>query len=390
MPAARILWPWDGYRPLTDETLQSELRLASPGAPYEVTAEDLESLALGAWILGTGGGGDPYHRLLNMRVLYGEGARVKLIDPMSLSEDAMVAVVSNMGAPLVGQERLADPAFAMKPLRAMETYLGRRFDAVMSLEIGGGNGVHPLMVAAKTGLPVVDADAMGRAYPEVQMTSFAVADLQCFPMAVCDIRDNEMIIARAQSWRWMERISRKICTEIGSTATTCKAPRSGAEVKRHGILYTTSKAIGLGRAVMKARARHADPVSAIVDACGGKKLFNGKVVDVQRRTTEGFLRGVASIVGMGEDAGRELQVHFQNEFSLAYLDGEAVVMTPDLICVVDEVSGDGIGTDVLRYGQRVCVLALPAPEVFLSQAGLHNVGPRAFGFDIDFRSVFED
>jgi len=268
--------------------------LAGPESPYEITAEDLESLALGAWILGTAGGGDPYHRLLNMRVLYRQGVSVTLIDPMSLPDDAMVAVVSNMGAPLVGQERLADPAFAMKPLLAMEAHLGRKFDALMSLEIGGGNGVHPLMVAAKTGLPVVDADAMGRAYPEVQMTSFAVAELQCFPMAVCDIRDNEIIIARAQSWRWMERISRKVCTEIGSTAATCKAPRSGAEVKRHGILYTTSKAISLGRAVMETRARHGDPVSAIVEACAGKKLFNGKVIDVQRRTTEGFLRGVDS------------------------------------------------------------------------------------------------
>ena len=63
-------------------------------------------------------------------------------------------------------------------------------------------------------------------------------------------------------------------------------------------------------------------------------------------------------------------------------------MTPDLICVVDSVSGDGIGTDVIRYGQRVSVLALPSPKVFLSPQGLSNVGPRAFGFDLDFCSVF--
>ena len=28
-------------------------------------------------------------------------------------------------------------------------------------------------------------------------------------------------------------------------------------------------------------------------------------------------------------------------------------MTPDLICVLDTVSGDAIGTETLRYGQRV-------------------------------------
>ena len=125
--------------------------------PRKLTIDDIEALALGAWILGTGGGGTPYHRLLNMRELYRAGHEVTLIDPMSLADDALVAVLSNMGAPLVGQERLADPAFATKPVRTMERYLGRTFDAVMSLEIGGGNGVHPLMVAAVTGYPVVDA-----------------------------------------------------------------------------------------------------------------------------------------------------------------------------------------------------------------------------------------
>ncbi|MED5573355.1 MAG: DUF917 domain-containing protein, partial [Pseudomonadota bacterium] len=328
--------------------------------PRILTINDIEALALGAWILGTGGGGTPYHRLLNMRELYKAGRVVTLIDPMGLADDALVAVLSNMGAPLVGQERLADPDFATKPLRTMEDYLGRKFDAVMSLEIGGGNGVHPLMVAAMTGYPVVDADTMGRAYPEAQMTSVAVAGLQCYPLALADIRDNEVIIPRAASWKWMERISRKACTEVGSIASTCKAPRTGREVKDHGILYTTTQAISLGCAVMEARRVHTDPVQAIVEKGVGLRLFDGKVVDVERRATEGFLRGQARIEGLDRDARAVFTVHFQNEFSVGYRGDAPVVMTPDLICVVDSVSGDGIGTDVIRYGQRVSVLALPS------------------------------
>ena len=41
--------------------------------PREITADDIEALAVGAWILGTGGGGSPYLGLLNMRRLYAEG-----------------------------------------------------------------------------------------------------------------------------------------------------------------------------------------------------------------------------------------------------------------------------------------------------------------------------
>lgn len=355
-----------------------------------LSAEDIEALAIGAWILGTGGGGDPYHKLLNMRLLYEAGRNVTLVDPMTLADDALVAVLSNMGAPLVGQERLADPEFALKPVRMMEEYLGRKFDALMALEIGGGNGVHPMMVGALTGYPVVDADTMGRAYPEAQMTSVAVAGLRCYPLTMADIRDNEIIFPRAASWRWMERISRKACTEIGSVAATCKAPRTGAEVKQHGVLYSVSKAIALGTKVLQARAAHADPIEAVLSAASGKRMFTGKVVDLERRATEGFLRGKARLEGLDGFAGSEMVVHFQNEYSVAYLDGVPAVMTPDLICLLDSVSGEGIGTDVLRFGQRVSVLALPAPSVFLSEKGLAAVGPRAFGFDLDFTSVFQE
>ena len=355
-----------------------------------LSADDIEALAVGAWILGTGGGGDPYHKLLNMRRLYKDGHKVTLIDPMALADDARVAVVSNMGAPIVGQERLADPEFSTRPVRMMEQYLGEKFDAIMALEIGGGNGLQPLLIAALTGLPVVDADTMGRAYPEAQMTSVAVADLKCYPFAMADIRDNEVLIPRAESWRWMERISRKACTEMGASAATCKAPRSGAEVKQHGILYTTSKAIRLGETVLEAKRTHSNPIDAVLEASHGKRMFTGKVIDVDRIATEGFLRGKATLEGLDNDTGSEMVVHFQNEFSVAFLDGEPVVMTPDLICLLDSVSGEGIGTDIIRFGQRISVLALPGPECFLSEKGLEAVGPVAFGFDIPFTSVFEE
>ena len=62
------------------------------------------------------------------------------------------------------------------------------------------------------------------------MTSFAVRGLPMYPLAVADIRDNEVIVTRAASATWVERLSRKVVVEMGSTAATCKtraaAPRS--------------------------------------------------------------------------------------------------------------------------------------------------------------------
>jgi DUF917 family protein len=351
--------------------------------------EELEPLASGAWILGAGGGGDPYHALLNLRRLYAEGAVVSLMDPDALDDDAMVAVVSTMGAPLVGEERLTDPRIAALAVQQMEEHIGVRFDAVMSLEIGGSNAFQPLMVAAVTGLPVLDADTMGRAYPEAQHSSFAIGDLRPYPLTLADVRENAVVVSRVASWKWMERISRKVCTEVGSIAATCKAPRTGKEVREWGVLHTVTQAIRLGEALLEARRCKEDPVEAVVAHAGGLLLFSGKVIDLARRTTEGFLRGTARIAGLEEHRGAELRVDFQNEFTVAWIDDRVRATVPDIICVLDSTTGEAIGTEALRYGQRVKVVALPAPEVQTTTKGLEHVGPRAFGYDLDFRSVFE-
>jgi uncharacterized protein len=355
----------------------------------ELTLDDIEALAVGAWILGTGGGGSPYLGLLNMRRLYAAGHRIELISPFELADEDWVAVVSNMGAPLVGQERLADSRNIARAVEIQEELLGAKFRAVMALEIGGGNGIQPLMAAAHLGLPVVDADTMGRAYPEAQMTSVAVAELRPHPCVLYDPRGIEAVVTNVPNWRWMERVSRKICVEMGSIASTCKAPRTGAEVKAWGIHFTTSKAVAIGRRVREARRRHEDPVLAILDEGNGKRLFGGKVIDVARRTTEGYLRGRVVIEGIDDDRGSRLEIAFQNEWVVAWRNEVSLAMSPDLICVLDAVTGEACGTETIRYGRRVTVAALPAPPVFLTPKGLDHVGPRAFGYDLDFRSVFD-
>ena len=129
-------------------------------------------------------------------------------------------------------------------------------------------------------------------------------------------------------------------------------------------------------------------MKAVLDHEGGKQLFRGKVIDVARETAGGFLRGRTVIEGIDADRGSRMELAFQNEWAVAFRDGEPVAMTPDLLCLLDTISGSAIGTESVRYGQRVTVVALPAPELLTTPAGIAAVGPRAFGYDIDFRSVF--
>lgn len=354
----------------------------------EFPASSIEALSIGAWILGTGGGGSPYLAELNLKHLYEQGKRCRVIQPHDLGDDEMVAIVSQMGAPLVGQERLVDPSYLARAVQVMEDYLGQKFSAIMAVEIGGGNALSPFLGGALLDIPIVDADTMGRAYPEAQNTSFAIADLKMYPLSLVDCRENEAIVSKVPSWVWMERISRKITTEVGSVASTCKAPRTGAEVKKWGILHTVSKAIGIGEAVLEARRIHENPIDAILDLEGGKTLFVGKVVDVDRVATGGFLRGKARISGLEGSQGKSLVLEFQNEWLVALYENDPIAMSPDLICLLDTDSGEAVGTETVRYGQRVTVIALPSPDILRTKRGLQNVGPRAFGYDFDYTSVF--
>lgn len=353
----------------------------------EITADELEDLAIGAGVLGTGGGTHPYLELLNIQKLYRSGKRVTMINPADLGDDDAVAVVGFMGAPLVTKERLPDPGHAVRPVHMMEEFVGRPFKAVMSIEIGSENSILPLLVGALMDIPMVDADAMGRAFPEAQMASFAIRGLPMSPFAMSDIRDNDLIITKTESPSWTERLGRQACIEVGSIAATCSAPRTGREIKDHAILGSVSRALRLGAAVRAARRLHANPIDAVLKAEDGVALFRGKVSDVARRTTGGFIRGHVHIDGLDQYANSRFVVDFQNEFSIGWHNGEVVVTVPDLICILDSVTGEALGTETIRYGQRVDVLSLAADPLQRSPEGLQWVGPRAFGYDLDYVSL---
>jgi uncharacterized protein len=56
-----------------------------------------------------------------------------------------------------------------------------------------------------------------------------------------------------------------------------------------------------------------------------------------------------------------------------------------LITLVDTDSGESITTEVLRYGLRADVLVIPPPAKLTTPQALAVVGPRAFGYDLDYR-----
>ena len=125
-----------------------------------ITEDRLEALAIGAAVLGTGGGGDPYIGKLLARQAIQTHGPVTVLDPSDVPDDAVCAMSAVMGAPTVLIEKLPGGEEQMRAFRALEKHLGRRVSHVMCAEVGGLNSTLPIVAAARTGLPLVDCDAM--------------------------------------------------------------------------------------------------------------------------------------------------------------------------------------------------------------------------------------
>lgn len=352
-----------------------------------VDYEDTEDIAVGAGILGTGGGGNPYLGKLMVRRCLDEGARIQVLDLGDVYDDATVVSVGGMGAPTVSVEKIQRGEEPLVALRALEQFTGRTADHLVPWEIGGTNSTRPLVQAAHSGLPVIDADAMGRAFPELQMCTFSIYGVPSTPAAISDVRGDVALFPKTSSPKLLEQYARAVTIEMGGSSGFAFPIMTGAELKRTAIPGTLSFARDIGKAVRKARKELSDPVPALLDVSGGEVLFQGKITSVHRQMTKGFATGEIEVVGLDKFIGGTLKIDFQNENLVARRDGEVIASVPDLISIVDGDTAEPVTTEVLRYGLRIAVLGIPAPSLLRTPAALEVVGPRAFNLDIEYRPL---
>ena len=351
---------------------------------FTVEAADMDAVALGGAFLGTGGGGDPYIGMLMAKQAMALHGPVRVVSVDALADDALCIPVCMMGAPTVMVEKLPNGTEAGEALAQLETFLGRKADALVCIEAGGLNSTIPYAVAAATGLPLIDGDGMGRAFPELQMVTLTIHGISSTPMVLADDKGNSSVINTISN-RWTERLARCQTVEMGGAALVALYPMSGAETKR-GILRGSMSLIReIGQTMVTERLSHRNPADALVERLGGKRLFTGRVVDVDRRTVGGFARGRAVFKGMDADEGRRFVVEFQNEFLICKgASDELLAVTPDLICALDADGGLPVTTEQLRYGLAVTMLGLPCDPQWTTPAGLELVGPRYFGYGHDY------
>lgn len=356
----------------------------------ELGIQEIEDIALGAALLGAGGGGDPYIGKLTAIGAVKECGPVKLIGIDEVPDGAFIMPTASMGAPTILTEKGVGANEFAKLFDMVSRYYGKEVYATMPMEAGGVNSMLPIAAAARLGIPMVDVDGMGRAFPELQMVTFTIGGASASPMAFIDEKGNSGILDTITN-KWTEDIARAATMTCGGTLTIslfCMDKNTCRDFGVHGIVTRSEE---LGRAIRQAKDRAAaeglTPKEYFLQFTHGHRLFKGKIADVLRETRGAFNFGKVMLEGIGEDKGSQAYVEFQNENLSCVVNGEYRATVPDLICLVDTETFTPVPTDALKYGKRVLAVGLECFDLWRTPAGIDLVGPRYFGLDTDYIPV---
>ena len=326
--------------------------------------QDLLDLVNGAAIFSAGGGGDPKmgHEIVD--TLTEEGYVVNLVDPNEVPHDAAVVNFACVGATTaVGY----DSGAATQTVQTLEQYVKQRFYAVIPVELGGFNTIAAVDVAARRGIPIVDADGAGRSVPEVHLKVYTIDNIPLAPMVVADFHArNVVVVKETQDSKSAERIARVLAAEWKHSAYTARRILTGVQVKTSPILHSLSTSMGIGMLLRKA----VEPIKAVLKETGGFKLFEGKVKKIERKTEAGFTWTRTILEGTYEYNRSKFEVQAKNEILVAYKDKKLVALAPDIIVPVDHETGKCITAEKIEKNETLVILGIPTPQKWRTPKGL--------------------
>ena len=272
---------------------------------------EIEDIALGAALLGAGGGGDPYVGKLIAIGAVQECGPVTILDPDEVPDDALVVPIAMMGAPTVLCEKAIGGEEYKTLYETVSAFYGKPIYAFMPIEAGGVNSMLPIAAAARLGLPLVDCDGMGRAFPELQMVTFTIGGGSATPMAMVDEKGNSCIF-RTVTNKWTEEMARAVTMACGGSVSVSLYAMEGRFMKEYGVHGIVTRSESLGSAIRKVKeVSDKTPEEAFLEITEGYKLFQGKICDVLRDVRNGFNFGKVLLDGIGDDKGRSAYVEFQ-------------------------------------------------------------------------------
>lgn len=345
--------------------------------------EELEAIAVGGSIFSTAGGGD-YAPVVESIKKEMEGTpRVSMMSLDEVTDEMLIACVGFIGA-IEGSDDYC--GLCLRALRAVEKSYGRSVDALIPFEIGGGNGIIPIAVAARTGLPIIDGDGIGRCFPETQQLSWSIHGRKASPAAVAVPNGPDVIFENVKDDKELEKFARSVSVMSGDLGM-CDAPMDGKLVREYSIPRSYSKSFELGQIMLDDSLSVKERIAVVTDKIQGYHIFSGQIKSIDLEKKEGFTIGSVSLEN--ESSTAEIQV--KNESLTLHCDNKLKAVTPDLIIVIDTESGKVVQTENWEQlkNKELIILAAPCHDLLRSPQALEVVGPKAMGYELEYQPIAE-
>ena len=362
--------------------------------------EEVKDFVRGCAFMGTSGGGSPDIGEKFLLECLKEGKEIKWVDISEIPDSTWVCTPFYMGsiAPPTEetetkmkklgliQEKVKRPL--VTAVRALEEYTGTKVGAIIPFELGGLNTPGPLDAAVRLGIPCIDGDSSGRALPEVVQGLPCLHNKKAVPITCCDTWGNVTIIKEALSYATAEMLGKMISVVAFGLTGDAGFLLSLKDVKEAFVPGTLTRAYNIGKAIREARESGANAVEAAVKVVEGWLLFEGEVSKRETEDREGYYWGKNTIEGTGKFDGHTFKIFFKNENHITWLDDEAYVTSPDIIEVVQLDTAEPITNTKLKEGDLVAVIGAKN-ERFRSEGGVSLVGPKHYGYDIEYIPIEE-
>jgi DUF917 family protein len=367
------------------------------------TREDIEDLLRGQCFMATGGGGRPTQGRKLLLQQLGKGRELGWVDADTLPGDTWTATVAEMsGRVFQGgtdeelaklgcvREKYDNLGLMVAAVRALEESSGVRIEAIIPGEMGASNVPNAMAAAAELGIPVVDGDYVGgRAVPEVSMTIPEISGVPIYPFAFVTRWGDVLILKETISSAMADRIGRMInLASYGMMGIAFYLLRLSEARKVFGA-GTMTEAQRVGHAIREAREGDSDPVQAAVEAVDGWLLFQGEIVasEVADEQSYGFGVGTHTLMGLGRFDGHSFKLWYKNEYHVSWLDGKPFVTSPDCMIMVHSSTCEPALSFDFSVGDHVAVIGRTAYKLHRAKEGIAALGPRRFGFDLDYVAI---
>ncbi|KKM10008.1 hypothetical protein SY88_15235 [Clostridiales bacterium PH28_bin88] len=343
----------------------------------------IQPLLFGSIFLGSGGGGDSRILSLLLKELLARKQTIYLMGLEELDSDKPYAAVGMMGSAELTDEHFPTGLEGINAVERLKLLTGKAFHALVTVECGAGiNILYPLLVASRMGLPLIDADAMGRAFPELQMTTFHFAQFPITPLVLVDGRGHSHEFFEDDSFL-LELNTRRVVGEGGGVGFFTGFSNKGSVLKRILIPRTISFAAELGRVFVNPGSYSKlleDLIAVTKNSLYGSaiELFTGSIKE--RGKVEALKWRTVTIRGSGSFVNEEFKILMQNENLIAYRQDRVAAMVPDLISLIDLETLKPVHNNDVFPGMEVAVIGTPAPLVLKTKKALNVVGPQCFGY----------